>query len=500
MIITDYLDEHAVTYSDKLAFSDGKTKVTYTELQKMARNMAGKIIEFDSNRRPIAILMGRCTECIVSIFGAIYSGNPYAVLNSATEIEYNIRIINILHPCLVITDEAGKKKLEEKNIDIPVMEYSDSVECKADSDKLRNRRNQILFSDPTYIIFTSGSTGEPKGVVTTYGAVNSFYEMAVREYGIKDTDVFANQYALHTVGPIEDIFYTVRCAATTYIIPSALFFAPGKLMKFLEEKQVTIINWLPSAMAIPVHYEALGEADLSGIRLVTFGGEEMHPSVLRAWMRALPQATFINAYGSTETTELVCRYIIDREFEDSEKIPMGVAYPNTRIYIRALGDSTFDNEGIGELCVLGDSLASGYYKNMELTERCFVQNPENNEYPEKMFCTGDLVSLDENNNLIYRGRKDQQIKRHGYRIELGEIENTAMTMGSIKECACTFNKETSYISFFYEGDISENEVMTTLKSIIPGYMLPDRVIRLEEMPHNEGGKIDRNELRKQSKG
>ena len=154
---------------------------------------------------------------------------------------------------------------------------------------------------------------------------------------------------------------------------------------------------------------------------------------------------------------------------------------------------------IGELCGTGPSLADGYYREPEKTAQVFVENPlytpDQPEMNRRMYRTGDLAMVDAAGDLIYMGRKDFQIKHMGNRIELGEIETAVSAEEGVASCCCLYDTEKSRIVLFYTGSREEQELREALKTSLPVYMLPNRVIRLEEMPLNLNGKTDRVKLR-----
>ena len=150
----------------------------------------------------------------------------------------------------------------------------------------------------------------------------------------------------------------------------------------------------------------------------------------------------------------------------------------------------------GELYVRGSFLAAGYYNNPEKTEAAFVQNPLNKLYPEICYKTGDLVKLNDNDEIMYICRKDYQIKHMGYRIELGEIETAASSLEGMKECACVYDEEKDRIILFYSASkMNDEKVMNLLSKKLNSYMLPNKLVKLSKLPHNQNGKIDRKELK-----
>ncbi len=143
----------------------------------------------------------------------------------------------------------------------------------------------------------------------------------------------------------------------------------------------------------------------------------------------------------------------------------------------------------GELCVSGESLAEGYYRNPELTARSFVIMDG-----ERAYRTGDIAYLGSDGNWYYVGRRDSQIKHMGHRIELGEVETAMGSVPVIDRVCCLFDHTRDRIYSFFQGDIEPKELRCKLKEIIPGYMIPSQLVRVDTFELNAHGKIDRNEL------
>ena len=242
---------------------------------------------------------------------------------------------------------------------------------------------------------------------------------------------------------------------------------------------------------------ALGEVDISGLKKVMFCGEVMPTKQLNMWKKHLPDAKYVNYYGPSETTYASTYYVIDREFSNDEPLPIGKPAINTGVLILNDENKLAAQGEIGELCIKGSGVALGYYNNPEKTKEAFVQNPVNTKYPEIIYRTGDLVRENERGELEYVCRKDFQIKHMGYRIELGEIEHAAMSLEAMKRVCCLYNQRKQNIVLIYEGDVEAAEVKAEVKNRVPEYMVPGIIHKLEKMPMNANGKIDRVLLKEQ---
>ena len=149
----------------------------------------------------------------------------------------------------------------------------------------------------------------------------------------------------------------------------------------------------------------------------------------------------------------------------------------------------------GEICIRGTSVTLGYYNNFDKTNASFVQNPLNTSYPEIIYRTGDIGQKNSYGELVFLSRKDYQIKHMGHRIELGEIEANVNGLEKVRFACCIYDKDKNKIILYYVGEIETPKLTRTLREMLPRYMLPNHIIRLEEMPFTANGKIDRNALK-----
>ena len=180
--------------------------------------------------------------------------------------------------------------------------------------------------------------------------------------------------------------------------------------------------------------------------------------------------------------------------EEEKPLPIGIPCRNTDILILNSEDQCCKPEEEGELCVRGTSLAMGYYNNPEKTHAAFVQNPLNSSYPELIYRTGDIVYMSEDGQIEFKGRKDSLVKHMGYRIELGEIEHVVINdLKLVKYCCAVYTYARKEIVLYYEKseEISGTEFRKAFSKVFPAYMIPSVYIRMDLLPRNTNGKIDR---------
>ena len=495
--VNNWLDETARRFPNKIAIEDSNGQLTWKQYRNKSLGLAKEIVSRNIGiKKPIVVYMEKNAKVLVSFMGVAYSGNFYSPIDVDMPTTRANKIFEILKPELVITTKTLHEKLIQLNYFGECIFYEEVDEIE-ENDVLKNIEKNILDTDLLYVLFTSGSTGVPKGVCISHGSVIDYTDWVTETFNISDEDSFGNQAPFYFDNSILDIYSTMKTGATLYIVPPKLFSQPVLLLEYLKSNKINTIFWVPSALIVVSKLKAFRNVDLKDtIRRVLFCGEVMPNKQLNVWREYLPDAVYANLYGPTEITDACTYYIVNRDFKDDEPLPIGIPMKNTDILVLDENNRLILEKGVvGELCVRGTGLAKGYYGNPEKTEEAFVQNPLNDKYPEKIYRTGDLVQYNEYNELIYLSRKDFQIKHMGHRIELGEIETAVSSIEGISLCCCLYNDVRSRITLFIDRQLTKEEINEKLKNMIPEYMLPGKVIVLEDMPINANGKIDRVKLK-----
>lgn len=350
-----------------------------------------------------------------------------------------------------------------------------------------------------YIIFTSGSTGKAKGVQLTRGNVAAFID-SMNHIGL---DISSKDRCLQ---PFD---LTFDFSVSSYVIPlvkgASIYTVPQKTIKFsyiaglLEDYHLTVLQMVPSMVRNMLPY--IDEIELDSVRYNIFCGEALTGKTLQSWHKANPQMTSYNMYGPTEDTVFCTYYIINgsnisNPLSSNDIICIGKTFRNSGLLLLDDEDNVITQKDIeGELCLCGKQLTPGYWENEKENTAKFLHING-----ERYYRTGDLCYYGADNNLMFVGRKDFQVKINGFRVELGEIENRYSTIsGGIFSVVLPYmneqgNTELAIVIESQEYDVRNHK--TQMASVLPAYEVPNKWLFMPSIPLNSNGKVDRKTIKK----
>lgn len=533
--VLDYLEKTAKKYPTQIAVEDENTSLMWAELVYRAKRIGSVLCDQMKRQDAVVIVAEKSTQTLAHMFGVLYAGGFYVMVDPMQPQDRIQRIFSVLRPSLVIADEKymenvkqilstmQKKETEDRprltamqtllpsyDVTDKVTEDSGTAENTADQPwndlvaevKLQKIRAKSRPTDILYGIFTSGSTGMPKGIAVSHGAVIDFISHFTQTFSITKEDRLGNQAPFDFDVSVKDIYSCVMTGATLVLIPRTYFSAPPLLLDYLCDRHVTSLTWAVSALTIISSLGGLKYRVPTEIKRVMFSGEVMPNKQLKLWQEALPDAMFVNLYGPSEITCNCTYHIIDHAVTEGEKLPIGKAFAGRSVFLLDEHHRLITEVGRqGEICVSGQSLANGYYNNELETRKQFCYL-EKEQLPtdmtgqvltegQRFYRTGDLGYFDEEGLLYFCGRKDFQIKHMGHRIELEEIEQALDMVPNLKRSCCLMDTAHNRIVAFYLGNVKSAEIRRALKEHVPDYMVPRKFIQAETFPLNKNGKTDR---------
>lgn len=489
--VLDYLSQIVTKVPDKMAFSDGTDSLTFLEVYDQSRSIGTFLHNNRVYKEPVVIFMDKHPNTIAAFLGVIAGGDYYVPIDAEMpEIRIELILKNVKAK-IMICDQSTVDIARKFHFEGEIVTYDEICNVTVDSGALNEIYEKAIDTDPIYIVFTSGSTGIPKGVAACHRSVIDYIEHLSEVFEFDENTVFGNQTPLYVDACLKEIYPTLKFGATTYLIPKSLFMFPVQIVEFLNNHKINTICWVVSALTMISAFGTFKTIVPEYLKLIAFASEVFPIKQFNIWRSVLPNAKYINLYGPTEGTGICCYYIVDREFTPGQVIPIGKPFRNTEIILLNDKNERAGAGESGEICIRGTSLTLGYYNNYEKTNEVFVQNPLNPFYPELIYKTGDIGRYNELGELEFISRKDHQIKHMGHRIELGEIEVNVNMLEEIKMAGCIYDDVKNKIVLYYVGEIDEKDLAVSLKDKLPRYMIPNSIIRLDQMPTTMNGKIDR---------
>ncbi len=490
--IVDYIDSIAGIRQAHTAVADEFDSISFAELRRQAYGIAREILNRGYRKAPIGVYAGRKLEVVAAMLGVAAAGCYYVPLNPLVPADKNKKIIRSAGVQLLIGADEDDYRGEEEGCEYFAYDHKTLPGCE------ERPAVEIDGRDTLYIIYTSGSTGEPKGIRKSHGAMVDFIEAYLLEFRFRMGEFIGTQSPFSADASAKDLYLMLRGGLRLEIIPSRLFSFPAQLMEYLNERKISFLSWVPSALAIVARLRTFRDVMPETVTRVFFVGEVFPAKDLEGWRTALPDIEYVNIYGSSELAGVCCYYRIPRGPEPApEPLPIGKPLSNSRIYLYK--DGKLSDDGTGEILVVSEALADEYIGNPEKTAETFIEL-EIDGQRVRALRTGDWARYDEEGKLVYMSRDDGMIKYKGYRIELGEIEAAVSALDYMIRVCCVYDERRERITVFASStrpELKIKELNEALAEKLPDYMLPRRLVLMDELPLNPNGKIDRAGLKAQ---
>jgi amino acid adenylation domain-containing protein len=521
-LLQDWVVAQADRRPDATAVIGDGERLTYAQLEVLSNRIA-RVLKASGCRRGdrICLLMPKSPRAIAGLLGIYKADCIYVPLDSASPPGRLAKLLRACEsrwilaasPVTPVLDETLRAEQLRGTISVGWMDTRRPEagtfipeftldDLSAYSSEPRARQNSS--GDAAHLLFTSGSTGTPKGVVITHANVIPFVEWGVKYFEMSPSDRISGHPPLHFDLSVFDIFGTFCAGAELHLVPPELNVLPNKLADFIRAAALTQWFSVPSLLTYMARFDVVQFNDFPALERLLWCGEVFPTPALIYWMRRLPHVTFTNLYGPTEATIASSYYTVPQCPEDeTASIPIGTACPGEQLLVLDEHLQPVGPGEVGDLYIGGVGLSPGYWRDPDKTRSVFVPHPESPDSADRIYKTGDLATIGDDELVYFLGRADSQIKSRGHRIELGEIEAALNGLGCLAECAVVaietkgFEGATICCAFVPSprAEVTLVGLRKQLSTLLPNYMLPFRWMALEELPKNVNGKIDRRKLK-----
>lgn len=488
--IIDLFEEQVQKNPDNIAIVFEKEKLTYSELNKKANQLAYFLRNFGIKPNDVvAIRLNRSLEMIVGIIGILKAGGCYLPIDLSYPQERVNFMISDSHSKIFLTNEIHKNDFE---ISIPtvLLDFTNTDIYTQNNDNL-----EIVNSpdDLIYIIYTSGSTGTPKGVMLTHRNIVRLIKNDAFLFDFSNVDIWTMFHSVAFDFSVWEMYGCLLYGGKLILVPEMIAKDPSLFLDLLRKERVTILNQTPTYFYNLLDMELLKQDSNLSIRYIIFGGEALKPNLIKPWKDKYPFTNLINMYGITETTVHVTFHALTDYDLLLPHSNIGSPIPTLKVYVMDNNLKLMPYGVEGEMCIAGLGLCKGYLNRPELNATRFEKNPYNDN--EILYHSADSAILKKDGNLYYKGRIDNQVKIRGFRVELGEIEAKLLKHPDIIKCVVLpkqDNKDCHLIAYVIKkNNITSSELTNYISKLVPAYMVPDYFIFLDDIPLTSNGKINR---------
>ena len=447
------------------------------------------IASLNIRHKNIGLVANDDIETYASIFSIWLEGFAYVPLHPHQPLDRSREIISQADIELVIDSSSDILFRDKTVIRSRELQY----------DKLNLVPNDVPETDIAYILFTSGSTGKPKGVPLTRRNVGSFMSSFWKVGFLID----------HNDRCLQCFDLTFDVSVQSYLVPltrgACTFTIPHDQIKYsyiyglFEDHHLTFGAMAPSMIRFLRPY--FSEVYVPSMRYNILTAEASPVDLIDEWSGCIPNAEIYDFYGPTEATIYCTYYKFNRNGRNKHLNGLSsIGFPLDGLEAVIIDENrrVLGPGQKGELCISGDQLTPGYWNDQQKTEESFFEM-EYDGMRRRFYKTGDLCYMDEEGDIMYSGRLDFQVKIQGYRIELGEIEHRARELFKGQNAVAVSFENSSgatEIALFIEGRIEDTSILIEyLKSKIPNYMIPSKILTIDKFPLNSNAKVDRNLLK-----
>ncbi|OGM50252.1 nonribosomal peptide synthetase [Aspergillus bombycis] len=524
--IHDRIRQLCIAQPEALAIHSNDLDLTYAQLENYSNHFAQHLVSTGVTQGDfIPLLLERSPWVPVIMLAVLKTGAAFVLLDLSHPIQRMRTMCSMLNARIVVSFKEHTHMSD--NLSLPIINFDPKV-------LVQNLGKQIIGSAskppdafvtpdaPACVVFSSGSTGLPKGIVLHHSALTTSAAV-MRDHGMLAPNSRVFHFASFAFDiSIGEILFTLAAGACICVPYEED--RRGNPAKAAGDLQVT---W---ALLTPSVINLFDPLDVPTLEVLGSAGEPLTPHIVNVW------AHRVNLFGMYAPAECTVISHIGRILPDTHHSSIGrspgavswVADPSDHNRLVPIGT-------VGELIVEGPVVSSGYLNDPEKTNKVFITSPpwltDVRSFSGRLYKTGDLVRQTSDGSLLFVGRKDDQVKLHGQRLEVGEVEHCIISSSTAIRTAAVEcikipeqNNRVSLAAFICpqtDGDWGQSfdagsgglelvgppsdqfystiqALETSLKELLPAYMVPSFFIPLADVPLTLSGKVNRRLLRNES--
>ncbi|PZG17039.1 non-ribosomal peptide synthetase [Micromonospora craterilacus] len=486
--LADLVGPHVAATPDAPAVVCGPDAITYRELDRRANLLAHWLrTRGVGPDRLVGVLLEQSVELAATLLGVLRAGGAYLPLDPEQPAARLGLMLTDARPTIVLTSSDLRDRLPAEATAACLDEVAAEVAAQPDTPPATGATGDDL----AYVIYTSGSTGTPKGVAVAHRQVLRYLDGVADRFAIVPAARYGLLQSMSFDFSVTVFYLALATGGAVHLLPRRC--TGAELAERLRAGRIDYLKITPSHLiALTADTEP---GDLLPARALILGGEASDLDHVRPLAAAGPARVF-NHYGPTEATVGVATYEVPADGPGTGPVPIGRPLPHARVYVLDERMRPVPVGVPGELCLGGDRLARGYLNRPDLTAERFVSDPYGP--PEaRLYRTGDLGRWREDGQLLFLGRRDHQVKIRGYRVELGEIEAALRDCPGVRQAAVLLRDDRLVAYLEPAPDVTAPEpaeLRRRLADRLPEHMVPSRWVRLDRLPLQEHGKVDRRAL------
>jgi len=491
------VEEQAARSPDAVAVRFAGRDFTFRELDCRTNQLAHLLRQLGVGPdRIVGIAMHRSIEMVVGLLGILKAGGAFLPIDPNSPAERFASLVADANVPVLLVHPALAGQLPPHG--------AQTICLDADWTAIANQPDspppdiEVGPDHLAYVIYTSGSTGTPKGAMNTHRAICKRLLWMQEAYGVGPDDRVLHKTPCSFDVSVWELFWPLLTGARLVVAQPDGHHDPAYLAKLIGDELITTVHFVPSMLQLFLEQDGL-HVSCASLRRTICSGEALPPAVVNRFFSCVP-GELHNLYGPAEAAVDVTSWQCHPD-PDVMTVPIGRPIANLRIYLLDSYGRLVPRGIPGELHIGGVGIGRGYHNRPDLTAEKFINLPLTGASDPRLYRTGDLARWREDGVLEFLGRCDNQVKLRGMRIEPGEIEAVLRAAPAVKDAVVMLEQGPAgqdqlvgYIAMQDGTSLASGDILESMRTHLPRYMVPSRLVRVDRLPLSPNGKLDRKAL------